>query len=716
MGKRVAFFMDYDKYGRDEAPAILQFIQTLRNHGHDVDFMTSERELLERLPQGYDVVALSAFSSLELRDILKTAIRVKQVDSRVVNVLGGHGVVENASKLILATGIDAVVEGEAENTFPLMLKHLEKAKQSMSLPPRHASVSLGAEVLACLDEEAVVLIKENEFRSPVTPDKAEEILCEHFTRKINYRGEELEIEVPITGVYVKTSDGEVLYSGSAADEEVVDGAYRRNEGRLGDMSKREFARFIHAHPTKQELEETFRGYPWDIVEAKGWRALSLYLQRGCNWGRCEYCSITTPAGRSISVGKVVALLKEAVEHGIAQVTFDDDQFVQNERWVAELCREIIRERLNQRLRFGAMLRVDAVRDLSLLELMKQAGFAKVQLGVESLVPEKIAYFRKTLPGREGEYIQKAFALINACMRAGLDVGIFVITTRPKQREALEEVAREIEALLRLLISLYRTHHRLPTISFNDMLMAYPGAPLLRKERYKRMLVPVAIVNDELLTLEVPYIFELKSMQLANYLAILREMAKRRGMPPEQLNETLEHFEDLIAALKVAAEHLGSEVSACLEYLSGLSEGERRELAQLLNLDSLNIEKALLSGAVSIAQLKRAVKHTGEENLSMLCEHLPARLKEASSKLERRCREMEHLLYALESEVYMIVKTHLSRVRAELRSLEQRGRAPRERVRRIREESQELLNKYYPYYLARASLQNLLSWLEEYERA
>ncbi len=53
MGKRVAFFMDYDKYGRDEAPAILQFIQTLRNHGHDVVFLRSVRVLLEMLLRGY---------------------------------------------------------------------------------------------------------------------------------------------------------------------------------------------------------------------------------------------------------------------------------------------------------------------------------------------------------------------------------------------------------------------------------------------------------------------------------------------------------------------------------------------------------------------------------------------------------------------------------------------------------------------------------------
>ncbi len=712
MGKKIAFFMDYDKYGRGEAPAILQFVQTLRNHGHEVDFMTSEQELLEKLPRGYDVVALSAFSSLELKDVLKTAIRVKQVDSRVVSVLGGHGVVDNASKLIFATGIDAVVEGEAENTFPLMLKHLEKAEKSMDVPPEKPR--LRAEELAYLDEEAVALIRENRFRSPITSGKAEDILSEHFTRRVSYGGRELEIEVPITGVYLKTRDERVLYSGSPRDAEVVERAYRRNEERLGGMPKREFARFIHAHPTKQELEETFHGYPWDVVEAKGWRALSLYIQRGCNWGRCEYCSITTPPGRSISVDKVVALLKEAVKHGIAQVTFDDDQFVQSERYVAELCRRIIRENLHRKLRFGAMLRVDAVRDRSLLRLMREAGFVKVQVGVESLVPQKIAYFRKTLPGREEEYIRRSSALINACMHAGLDVGIFVITTRPKRRGALEEVASEIEALLHLLISLYRTHRRLPTISFNDMLMAYPGAPLLRQEKYKRMLVPGAMVHGGLVTLEVPYIFELKSLQLANYLAIVREMAKRRGMPPEQLNETLEHFEDLIAALRVAAEHMTSEISACLEYLAGLDDAKRRRLAQLLNLDSANLEKALLSGAISVAQLKRAVERTGKGNLLKLCEHLPARLKQESAGLMRRCREMERLLYALESEIYMTVKTHLIKVRTELRSLEQQSGVPRERLEDMAEESRKLLERYYPYYLARSALQNLISWLEEYE--
>ena len=718
MGKRIAFFMDYDRYGREEAPAILQFIQTLRNHGHSVDFMSSEGELLERLPRGYDIVALSVFSSLELRDVLKTAIRVKQADSRVVSVLGGHGVAENASKLILATGIDAVVEGEAENTFPLMLKHLEKAREAMRLTSRHAVYSPDASQAAYLDAEAIELLRQNEFRSPVTEEMAQDILGECFTRRINYRGKELEIEVPITGVYIKTRDGGMLYSGSATDEEVINRVYRRNKKQLGDtMSKPELARFIHAYPTKRELEENFTGYPWDIVEAKGWHALSLYVQRGCNWGRCEYCSITTPAGRSISVEKVIALLREATRHGVRDITFDDDQFVQSQRWVAELCRGILREKLNRRLRFGAMLRVDAIRDFSLLRLMKEAGFAKVQLGVESLVPEKIAYFRKTLPGREEEYIQKASALIDACMASGLDVGIFVITTRPKKSGALEEVASEIEALLQLLLSLYRRHRRLPTISFNDMLMAYPGAPLLKKEKYKRMLVPVAISGGgkrmELVVIEVPYIFELRSIQLANYLAIVGEMAKRRGMAPEQLNETLEHFEDLINAIKVAAQHLSSEMSACLEYLSALDDEGREELAGLLNLATSNLEKALLSGTVSIAKLKRAVERTGEENLRELGELLPARLGEAGRKLEKRCEEMERILYAVEGDVYMRVKTHLSQARAELRDME-RQRSGKS-VRRIRDESQKLLDRYYPYYLARSSLQNLLTWLEEYER-
>ncbi|NOZ58292.1 MAG: radical SAM protein [Euryarchaeota archaeon] len=708
MGRRIAFFMDYDRYGREEAPAILQFVQTLRNLGHEVDFMTSEGELLAKLPRGYDVVALSAFSSLELGRILKTAIRVKQADSRVVSVLGGHGVAENASKLILAPGIDAVVEGEAENTFPLMLKHLSRARESTRLPPEQPP----ARVPDHLDAKAVELLSRNRFCSAIEEEQAEEILGEHFTRRIRHRGREVEIEVPITGVHIKTREGEVLYSGSARDEEVVSRAYRRNRERIGGMTQGELSRYLHAHPTREELEACFGGYPWDIVQAKGWHALSLYIQRGCNWGRCQYCSITTPPGRSISVDRVVALLGEAVEHGIEQVTFDDDQFVQSERYVAELCRGIIRAGLHRRLRFGAMLRVDAIKDAELLALMRRAGFEKLQVGVESLVPEKIAYFGKTLPGREEEYIHRAKELIHNCLGAGVEVGVFIITTRPKRQGALEEVAAELEALLTMLLSLYRAHHRLPTLSFNDMLMAYPGAPLLRRERHKRFFVPVALRNGELLVLEIPYIFELKSVQLANFLSILKEMARRRGLPPEQLNETLEHLEDLIAALKVAAQHLRSELAPCLEYLSSLGEEDRARLARLLGLPSPRIESHLLSGRVSAAELERAVERLGEGEAERL-RQLPERLREESLALERRCGEMEHLLYALESDIYMQIRAHLRRVREELRQLERSGGATREALQEYISTSQELLHRYYPYYLARSALQNLIAWLEEY---
>lgn len=702
--------MDYDRYGREEAPAILQFVQTLRNHGHSVDFMTSEGELLEKLPRGYDVVALSAFSSLELGRILKTAIRVKQADSRVVSVLGGHGVEGNASRLILAPGVDAVVEGEAENTFPLMLKHLSRARESTRMPAER----LPAQVPEYLDSEAVELLSRNRFCGAIGGEQAREILGEHFTRRIRHRGDDVEIEVPITGVHLKTREGEVLYSGSARDDEVVERAFERNRERIAGMNKGELSRYLHAHPTRQELEACFVGYPWDVVEAKGWRALSLYVQRGCNWGRCQYCSITTPPGRSISVGRVVTLLSEAVEHGIEQVTFDDDQFVQSERYVTELCREIIRAGLHRRLRFGAMLRVDAIRHPKLLSLMKQAGFEKLQVGVESLVPEKIAYFGKTLPGREEEYIQRARELVHACLGAGVEVGVFIITTRPKREGALEEVAAELEAILTMLLSLYRAHGRLPTLSFNDMLMAYPGAPLLGRERYKCFLVPFALQGGELLVLEIPYIFELKSVQLANFLSILKEMARRRGLPPEQLNETLEHLEDLIAALKIAAQHLRSELAPCLEYLSTLDEEKRLKLTRLLRLPSPRIEKHLLSGGVSAAELEKAVERLSKREAARL-RRLPAELREESLALERRCGEMEHLLYALESDIYMQIRAHLRRVREELRQLERSGGVTRGKLQEYIKTSEELLHRYYPYYLARTSLQNLLSWLEEYER-
>ena len=74
---RVIFFMDYDKYGKTEAPPILFFVQILLDKGHDVEFITSKDELFDKVgTKRYASVCSSLLSTSERRGSLKTAIRL----------------------------------------------------------------------------------------------------------------------------------------------------------------------------------------------------------------------------------------------------------------------------------------------------------------------------------------------------------------------------------------------------------------------------------------------------------------------------------------------------------------------------------------------------------------------------------------------------------------------------------------------------------------
>jgi len=642
------------------APSALQFVHTLRRRGHEVEFFVSAEELVEAAGSS-DVVAVNAFSTSELPAALEVARRVKRSALDTAVVLGGQGTWGLGHRLVLAEGVDAVVEGEADRTLPEMLERLRVTGEGVT-------------------EESACRVAEG-----------------YFSRVVDAGGERVRLRVPLSGIRMKTP------SGTAATQEgraLVDRAVELNPG-----AERAFlARYVHAYPTQEEMEED-AGYPWDVVERYGWDEVGIYAQRGCSWRRCSYCGITLPPNRRLSPAKVVGLLEEAAEHGVEAVTFEDDHFIQEEGWVREVCSGIRARGLQRRLVLGAMVRVETLSG-EMLEVLRRAGFQKLQMGVESFVPEKVAYFCKTRGGGEVEYTRLARQAVLACLEAGMEAGVFIITTRPKAEGELEEVAHEVSELLSLLVEAYRRFRRLPGLSFNDVLLAYPGASLLRRERFTRLKLRL----NEGEVLEVPLMYHPRSLHLANFMSILQALSRRRRMPEERINESLEHVEDILHALRIASEHLASPVGVCIEFLEGLSAEELGEVAEALGVPQAEAARLVASGAITPEQVVRAAAEAG----------LEGRLREVRESMEERSRwlgsavaGLERRLYALESEVYMEVRAHLSRVRAELRRLERQGGASRVQVIRLLESSQEMLHRYYSYYLARSALENLVLWLREY---
>lgn len=669
---RVAFYIDYDKYCRDEAPAILLFFQHLRDEGHNVDLFTSEEPLLAKAGD-YDVAALSVLSTLELREVLGTAARVKRVNPGLLVVLGGAGVSGLLEPLAGAPGVDAVVEGEGDRILPVLLEGLRRVKKGR-----------------------------------LSGEEAEGLQRSTFLRQVRCDGEELLLRIPISGVAVK-GGGEVLLASPDLEE-----AYRANRQSWREAGKRdypltlvEFSRLCHPHSTPEEVESTPRGYPWDIVKARGWKSIALYAQRGCNWGRCSYCSIATPTNRRLQGERVLDLLREAKTRGIERVTFEDDQFLQDTKWVKKLCEGIRAEKL-QGLRYGAMVRVDAVKG-GLLEELRSAGFARLQIGVESLLPEKVRYLRKTPEGREEAYVARARGLVMECLGLGMTPGVFIITTRPKEKGALREAAAELKAVVGLLKEAYERHKSLPTFSFNDILMAYPGAPLLEEEGYKRLVVSQGSYN-----IEVPYMFEPRSMALANLLGNLMALGRRRGMAPEALNETLEHMEDLVQALEVSADHLTTPTGLAFELLGSAPQEALEPIGKRLEIPGgrAGLVQALAKGRLEPAALLEAMRSAP---LAPLIDEVREELSEERAAVLGICQDIRRDLDTVEGVIIREVNGHL---REGKRRLTEAGDLPREalleRVAEVERATEALLVRFYPYLKARRALEALLAWLEKFK--
>jgi radical SAM superfamily enzyme YgiQ (UPF0313 family) len=721
--KSVAFYISYEKYGRDDAPAILQFIQYLRYLGHKVDLFISEKELLENVKDRYDVVALSVLSSVELEEILVTAVRVKKIDPCAVVVLGGHGVDGNAVAISNATGVDVVVEGEGELVFPMLLEHLERAENEEDLV-------LALDGKLEMDEgnlsESIRLLAENRYISPITEEQVNSILGSHFTREV--RG--VEVYVPIQGVVVNSSAGKFVITGREKEAyEKSKKAWEEKHSRF-PLKYQEFIRHVHPYPSNSELRDIPLDFPWEDIKERGWQGLSLYVQRGCNWGKCSYCGINTPYGRRYPVEDVLQVLKKAAENNITKVAFDDDQFVQNRRWVEELLDGIIREGLNKELSFGAMVRVDALADPSLIQKLGEANFGRLQIGVESFIPQKIRYFKKTARGREEEYTREAKKLIFRCLREGIVPGVFIITTRPKKKKALLEVSEELLTISNLIKEASR-YQLLPIFSFSDILMAYPGSPLLQEEKFKKMLVPLRAITEDgkikIESLEIPYIFDFKSMALANFIGIHKQISSRRKVPSEVLNETWEHIDDLCQALEIAARHLDTPVGVVLEFLSEIDELPsanvkalfqelERETSKKIGSNSSMIKKMIVRREIQPDLVLRAVDRAGDSHMKRRIEELKNELRKEKEEVLDKCRRTMENLRATVRPIHQELKEYLAKTKEELAEIGETKQKDNVRARldEIRRRTRRYMDRIYPYLTGRNTLEALLNWIDEFE--
>ncbi|MDA8306029.1 MAG: B12-binding domain-containing radical SAM protein [Deltaproteobacteria bacterium] len=133
---------------------------------------------------------------------------------------------------------------------------------------------------------------------------------------------------------------------------------------------------------------------WDLINMNDYATMSVQYSRGCPFN-CEFCDVIVMNGRVPrlkSNEQVLAELESLYARGWrGSVFIVDDNFIGNKEKVKGLLRAIIfwQKTRRYRLNFFTEASVNLAEDPELMNLMVQAGFNKVFLGLETPVEDAL---------------------------------------------------------------------------------------------------------------------------------------------------------------------------------------------------------------------------------------------------------------------------------------------------------------------------------------
>lgn len=167
---------------------------------------------------------------------------------------------------------------------------------------------------------------------------------------------------------------------------------------------------------------------WELIDLRDYAAMNLQYSRGCPFD-CEFCDITALFGRRTrakGVAQFLAELESLLARGWRGAVFIvDDNFIGDRAKLKKLILPALaawmRER-NYPFYFYTEASIDLADDAQLLELMCQAGFQEVFIGIET--PHQEGLVESGKRQNEGRDL---VACVRTIQRAGLQVhGGFIV--------------------------------------------------------------------------------------------------------------------------------------------------------------------------------------------------------------------------------------------------------------------------------------------------
>lgn len=191
----------------------------------------------------------------------------------------------------------------------------------------------------------------------------------------------------------------------------------------------ELGRAKHIYRTGELPELSNTPIPkWDLINMNKYATMGLQYSRGCPFD-CEFCDITLLYGHKVrtkSSEQIVAELDSLYSHGWrGGVFFVDDNFIGNKLKLKNEVLPAIIGWMNERgnpFNFNTEASIDLSDDAALMNMMVDAGFDSVFVGIESPSDESLAECNK-IQNRERDLV----ASVRRIQKAGMQVfGGFIV--------------------------------------------------------------------------------------------------------------------------------------------------------------------------------------------------------------------------------------------------------------------------------------------------
>ncbi len=166
---------------------------------------------------------------------------------------------------------------------------------------------------------------------------------------------------------------------------------------------------------------------WDLLDMKHYASMSIQFSRGCPFN-CEFCNVTTLFGHRPRLKTAEQIIAELdVIYGLGwrgRIFFVDDNFIGNKRYLkTQLLPALIQWRKRKKgAPFNTEASINLADDPELMEMMVEAGFDTVFIGIETPDEESLAECNK----KQNKNRDLALS-VRLIQRAGLEVqGGFIV--------------------------------------------------------------------------------------------------------------------------------------------------------------------------------------------------------------------------------------------------------------------------------------------------